>query len=233
VLGALPAFMHPAPRSAALIGLGSGDTLFAIAGRPDLERITSIEIVRPQLTTLREADRRQIYPGLTRWLQDPRIDHVFGDGRLHVRRAGRTYDIIEADALRPSSAYSGNLYSDAYFSLLLDHLAPGGLAVTWAPTPRIWRTFLKVFPYVWQHGTIMIGSNAPIVFDAADVRRRISDPAVREYYASATIDIDRLLGPYLTGGRAFDPSHDRSGLVDLNTDLFPRDEFALPGVRTQ
>ena len=64
-----------------------------------------------------------------------------GDGRLYLRRAGRKYDIIEADALRPTSAYSGNLYSDAYFRLLRDHLNPGGLAVTWAPTARVVRTF--------------------------------------------------------------------------------------------
>lgn len=42
---------------------------------------------------------------------DPRIEHVAGDGRLFLRQAGRRFDIIEADALRPSSAYSASLYS--------------------------------------------------------------------------------------------------------------------------
>ena len=54
VLGALPAFIHPHPRQAAIIGLGSGDTLFGMAGRKEIEQIVSIEIIRPQLTTLRE-----------------------------------------------------------------------------------------------------------------------------------------------------------------------------------
>lgn len=64
VLGALPAFIHPNPQDAALIGLGSGDTLFAMAGRPELRRITSIEIIRPQFAALRELSRRYSYPGL-------------------------------------------------------------------------------------------------------------------------------------------------------------------------
>ena len=33
-LGALPALLHPDPEQLAVIGLGSGDTLFAIGGRP-------------------------------------------------------------------------------------------------------------------------------------------------------------------------------------------------------
>ena len=36
-LGALAAFVHPAPRTAAVIDLGSGDTLFGLAGRQTLD----------------------------------------------------------------------------------------------------------------------------------------------------------------------------------------------------
>ena len=45
VLGALPAFVHSQPRDAALIGLGSGDTVYAAAGRAELTSITCIEII--------------------------------------------------------------------------------------------------------------------------------------------------------------------------------------------
>jgi spermidine synthase len=227
VLGALPAFVHPQPIDAALIGLGSGDTLYAMAGRQELQRITSIEIIAPQLATLETLASRQPPPALVSLLKDPRIEHVFGDGRQYIRQAARKFDIIEADALRPTSAYSGNLYSDAYFRLLLERLKPGGLAVTWAPTARIARTFLAVFPYVWQHGDIVMGSNAPVVVDRGAVVRRLDDPAVKQHYAAAGIDIHQTLAPFLSGGRTFDPSHDRSSLVDINTDLHPRDEFEI------
>jgi spermidine synthase len=231
VLGALPALVHPAPRTAALIGLGSGDTLYALAGRRELERITSIEIVRPQLATLRELMQRGRYPALTTVLGDPRIQHVFGDGRIQIRRSGQKYDIIQADALRPTSAYAGNLYSESYFELLRDLLTSGGLAVTWAPTPRVVRTFVKVFPYAWQHGQVLIGSNAPIRVDDPAIARRLRSPAVTDHFAWAGIDIVGLLQQYLgPGSLSFDPSHDRSGLVDINTDLYPRDEFDIPAL---
>jgi spermidine synthase len=103
-LGAVPAFIHPAPRDAAIIGLGSGDTVHAVAGRPDIDRITCVEIIRPQLHTLEQLLRRWPYGGLRSLLENPRIEHIVGDGRIHLMRGGRRYDIIEADALRPGSA---------------------------------------------------------------------------------------------------------------------------------
>ena len=44
-LGMLPAFLHPAPRDVAIIGLGSGDTVYGVAGRPDITSITCVEII--------------------------------------------------------------------------------------------------------------------------------------------------------------------------------------------
>jgi hypothetical protein len=49
----------------------------------------------------------------------------------------------------------------------------------------------------------------------------------RDYYAAAGIDIVALLQPYLeSAAEAVGP--DAPVATDLNTDLFPRDEFALP-----
>lgn len=232
ILGALPAFLHPSPKSAALIGLGSGDTVFAVAGRADLERIVCIEIVGAQRETLLELSRRDQYPGLQTVLFDPRITHVVGDGRLYTRTAGQLYDIIEADALRPGSAYSGNLYSDEYFRLLLERLQPGGLAVTWSPTPRIERTFLSVFPHAISYGHLLLGSNQPIVIDATAVRQRLHAPVVRDYFLRSGVDVAPLIEPYLSGNpRIYGPDDPRPDASDINSDLFPRDEFTLTPAR--
>lgn len=228
-LGALPAFIHPNPRDAAVIGLGSGDTVFALAARREIGRIACVEIVRTQLDTLQLYQKRFPYPGLQTLFADARIEHITADGRLYVMHAGRQFDIIEADALRPRSAYAGNLYSDRYFEVLRDRLRPGGLAVTWAPTPRVLRTFVKVFPHVVAYDDILMGSRDPIAIDLPAIRTRAYDPVVRAYYANAGVDIVELLEQYM--GRppeVFDQTYDRSTVGDVNTDLFPRDEFALP-----
>ena len=228
VLGALPAFVHPQPRSAAVIGLGSGDTVHAIAGRAGIARIACIEIIRPQLATLAAWRRRTEYGGLAALLSDPRIEQIAGDGRAYLMNAGRTFDIIEADALRPSSAYSGNLYSTGYFELARSRLSAGGLAVSWAPTPRVRDTFRHVFPHVLSFGDILIGSTAPIEFDAAAIRARLAAPEVQQYYFRAGVNINALLARYLDT-----PPQVLSGPVPaapagLNDDLFPRDEFGVP-----
>jgi spermidine synthase len=228
VLGALPAFVHPRPREVAVIGLGSGDTVHAVAGRAELTRITSIEIIGPQLATLKEWRRRTEYGGLVALLSDARIEHVAGDGRAYLMNAERTFDIIEADALRPSSAYSGNLYSTGYFELMRSRLSPGGLAVSWAPTPRVLDTFLHVFPHALGFGDIVIGSTSPIPFDAGAIRTRLASPAVQEHYFRAGVNINTLLARYLDTPPQLFVRATATPAAGLNEDLFPRDEFGVP-----
>jgi spermidine synthase len=231
-LGAVPAFIHPAPREAAIIGLGSGDTVHAVSGRLEIEHIACVEIIRPQLDTLEQLTRRWPYGGLRSLLENPRIEHVFGDGRIHLMRGDRKYDIIEADALRPGSAYSGNLYSDEYFRLVRARLKPNGLAATWSPTPRVWNTFVRVFPYVMSiPGTILVGSETPIELDRGAIASRLAEPRVRQYYDMAGIDIERLLNDYLAAPAWYTPDFDRRALTDFNTDLFPKDEYDLGSPR--
>jgi spermidine synthase/MFS family permease len=227
-LGALPALVHPSPRDIAIIGLGSGDTVFAASARAETAALTAIEIIQPQLVTLRQLAARDSYAGLQGLLADPRVRHVAGDGRAFLLRTRQRFDIIEADALRPTSAYSGNLYSEEYFTLLRDRLKPNGLAATWAPTKRVHDTFVRVFPYGISLPGIMLGSTGPVAFDRAVVASRAADPRVRAHFRRAGLDIEELVGQYLAGPSAtFDPAFDRGVLTDVNTDLFPKDEFDL------
>jgi spermidine synthase len=227
-LGLVPAFIHPHPRQIAVIGLGSGDTVYAAAGRPEVEAITCIEIVGPQLGTLTALASRYSYGGLQGLLSDPRIQHVAADGRLALMRSAARFDIIEADALRPSSAYSGNLFSDGYFELVRRRLRPQGLAVSWSPTARVHRAFVRVFPYVLVLPDILIGSNEPIVLDREAVFARLRDPRARAHYARAGIAAEALATAYLVEVARYTPDFDRSTLQDFNTDLFPRDELDRP-----
>jgi predicted membrane-bound spermidine synthase len=192
-LGALPVLVHPDPRQVAIIGLGSGATVHAAAGRPGIERITGVEIVGSQIDTLRALAPLNPYAGLRALLDDPRVSHVVGDGRAYLMRTGQKFDIIEADALRPTSASSGNLYSDAYFTLVKNRLARNGLAATWVPTERVHDAFVKVFPYAVSVPGILIGSTEPFEFDSKTIAARAAEPFVRDYYRHAGIDIEALI----------------------------------------
>ena len=226
-LGLVPVMLHPAPKTIAIIGLGSGGTAYAAAGRPETEALDCVEIVGGQIQTLRLLYQRTGYPGLGGLLQDPRIRFVVGDGRRYVMQSRDRFDVIEADALRPNSAYSGNLYSREYFDLLRSRLKPGGVAVTWAPTSRIQHTFMDVFRHVVDIPPMLIGSNQPITIDADAIRARAEDPFTAAHYARAGIPLQQ----YVT--QILETAHHRERPVVsatdamLNTDLFPRDELRV------
>jgi spermidine synthase len=231
VLGALPLLLHPSPRDVAVIGLGSGDTAFALGGLEEVRRIVCIEIIGAQRRSLERFAAVAPDPGLVMLLRDPRVEHVVDDGRAYLVQTDRRFDIIEADALRRSSAYSGNLYSVEYFELMRRRLAPNGLAVTWSPTERVRNGFLRVFPHAASLGPdILIGSNEPILLDRDALEARLASPTVREYYGRAGVNLDNLLAEYIDDVTVYGPEDERGDLRDVNSDVFPRDEFSLPRV---
>jgi predicted membrane-bound spermidine synthase len=227
LMGALPVLIHPNPERVGVIGLGSGDTAWAAGGHPVVREVETIEIVGSQIEVLRAFAARHADLGVRGLFEDPRFRYVIGDGRTHVRRDPRKYDVIEADALRPGSAYAGNLYSLEYFALLRASLRPGGLAVTWVPTPRVEATFVKSFPHVLLFEAIAIGSDAPIPFDRDALLARCDEPWVKAYYERVGIDLRAIVERRLAAQapRRIGPGFDRRRLVDVNSDLFAKDEF--------
>jgi len=226
-LGAAPAIVHPAPQDVAIIGLGSGDTAWASACRPETRSVTVFEISGGQPGLLAEFAARTRYPPLVSFLGDPRVRILVEDGRRALQSSAAQYDVIEADALWPSVAYSGNLYSEEFFSMCARRLKPGGLVCTWAPTPRIYSTFVTVMPYVIGLGDrqVLVGSNEPLDVDLPAWRVRLDSPEVRAYLgdegvASTDWMLERLQALHRSGRR--EPERDR------NRDLFPRDEFNSP-----
>jgi len=232
-LGALPALLHPRPEHIAIIGLGSGDTAYSAAARYETETITCIEIIGGQYEVLKQHELRHPSPSLSSLFAEDSIRHIHGDGRRFLKTTRQRFDIIEADALRPSSAGSGNLYSEEYFRLVSRRLKPGGYAVTWAPTPRIRSTFLHCYPYVLDLDILLIGSPDPIQASANDLRNRLGYLEVRQYFRNADIPIHQILAPFTQldfQQHLIGPDYDRSKLGEINTDLFPRDEFHLPAL---
>lgn len=231
LLGALPSLLHPRPEEIAIIGLGSADTLFSALSRYETREVVCMEIIGAQLETLRDHAAASGYAPLVQTLADPRVRHVMGDGRLHLMKTDQRFDIIEADALRPTSAHSGTLYSEEYFRLIGQRLKPGGYAVTWGPTQRVRETFLKVFPHVLMADQILLGSFENIDLTTTGWQSRLGHLEVRQHFRNAGIDVRSLVEPVLNEKSVvFGPEHDRSRIQDINTDVFPKDEFSLPAL---
>jgi spermidine synthase len=220
VLGAVPASVHPAPRRVAIVGLGSGDTVWAASYRPETTSTTVFEISRPQPRTLWRllglVDMRE----LRHLLEDPRLRIRLEDGRKVLEAEPTSYDLIETDATWPETAGSGNLYSLEFFEAAARRLEVGGVMCTWAPTPRVCRTFRTVFPHVLQNATaeVLVGSRQPIPYEPEAWLARAA--AGEDYLGPARAEEVRqaLRGLRPAGGAI---------AGTLNRDLFPRDELAV------
>lgn len=224
-LGVLPAVIHPSPARVAIIGLGSGSTAWGVAARGDVREVTVFELVTPELRLLERLAAGSRRPQLQRLLDDGRVRVVRADGRAALAHGGERYDIIEADALRPHSAYSGNLYSVEFFRLCARRLSHGGLMCTWAPTPRVRRSVAEVFPHVleFDNGSILVASMEPLELSRDEWMERLSEPGLRAYLGEAAwADVNGSLA----GARPSVPGPESP--VRGNRDLFPRDEFVTP-----
>jgi spermidine synthase len=206
----------------AIIGLGSGDTAWAALCRSETRSLTVFEIAGPQRALLTRIAERDSLPELRSLLSDPRLAVRLDDGRHAIGRGARRYDVIEADALWPYAAYSGNLYSVEFFRQCGGRLKPGGLMCTWAPTSRVVASFRAAFPHVAGPGnrSFLLGSNEAIAIEPGAWRARLASAAVASRLgADRSEDILRALERI----RVLEGDPDES--VTLNRDLYPRDEF--------
>jgi hypothetical protein len=106
-------------------------------------------------------------------------------------------------------------------------LKPGGYAVTWVPTDRVGQTFLRVFEHAAHFGPILIGSNAPIQIDRDAFERRLADPVVQQHFSRAFVRVNDLLREAVAGAKVLGPDPRRLEAADINTDVHPKDEFAV------
>jgi predicted membrane-bound spermidine synthase len=223
LLGAVPALIHPAPEELAVIGLGSGETAWAVGCREETRHVRVFEIAASQHRLLEQVAVVAPFPSLLELLSDRRVTLEVADGRQALARDERRYDVIEIDALYLTSAGSGNLYSIEFFELCARRLKPGGLLCSQKPARRVGLTFAEAMPYALDFGNMVVGSNEPITIDPATWETRLLRPRVARRFDAGTIEgiRDRL-------NDAHAARRNPTARVGFNRDLFPRDEFGTP-----
>jgi predicted membrane-bound spermidine synthase len=229
ILGLLGPLMHPHPQSALVVGLGTGGTAYAAGSWRTIKRVKVVEIDGTRYSVMREFAGLGGHTGVERYFLDKRYELTVGDARHVVFTDPERYDIIEADAIFPYVSNSGFLYSVEYFKQLRSRLNPGGLCVQWEPTPRIRDTFAAAFPYalnvVIANLHVMVGSERPIDFNIDDMVGRLLDSDTRTYLADALWDADAVAQLFREGQVIVSRHPDDARAADVNTDLFPKDEF--------
>ena len=151
--GYLPMLFHPDPKSALVIGQGSGITLGAVTQFP-VKEIKLVEISPSVIEGSRFFD-----PFNHHALDDKRVTQRLEDGRNHIALSDATYDVIVSEPSNPWISGVGALFTVNFFELLKKRLNPGGVACIWVHTnmspesfKSIVRSFSLEFPFVsmWE-----------------------------------------------------------------------------------
>jgi predicted membrane-bound spermidine synthase len=214
----LPLLVHPGqPRSALVVGFGTGITAGATLVDPELEERVVSELLPPVV------EAGAYFSGNFEAARDPRLEVRIGDGRHELLRRSQRYDLITLEPPPPSAAGVVNLYSRDFYELCRERLAQGGLMAQWWPLPTqneedsraLVRAFLDVFPYAsaWStelHEVLLLGSVTPLDLDGVRVSSRFARPRIGEALAEIGIESpEALLGTWLL---------DRAGLEAFAAD---------------
>ncbi|MFQ6047938.1 MAG: fused MFS/spermidine synthase [Phycisphaerae bacterium] len=210
MLAHLPLLLHPQPRLALTVGLGSGGTSYSMSCHG--VEVDCVEI-EPAVV---EAARRYFASSHRGVFGNPRYRLIIDDARNWLTVTPRRYDVISTDCTNLQYKSNGSLYTVEYFRLLQSRLAPGGVAAAWIPGGAIetaeFKTvialFLRAFPHTsaWYIPTaltdffILIGTAEPLRIDLQQLERRMARPEVAQDLRRIGIDSpERFLATFLLG----------------------------------
>lgn len=207
----LPLLLHPQPKRALFLGIGTGATVIGGTHMPGVS-VQGVELSR-EVVELLPAFANPAAP-------EPLPPITVADARRYIAADTTSYDVIVADLFHPALDGSGALYTTEHFAAVKQRLAPGGVFCQWLPLYQldlpslqaIIRSFLAVYPEgsAWLNHfsvrTPMLALIGPIDGRAPDLdalTARFNDPQLRDVIRPLGFaqPID-LLGQYLGGPKA-------------------------------
>jgi spermidine synthase len=227
-LGVLGAILHPNPQDVLIIGQGTGGTPIAAGMNPKTRLVHVVDIVAPVFGVMQEvavgSGQDALHKPVRAYYSDPRYTRTVADARHVLLTEDTQYDIIEADAIHPRIVLAGQFYSVDFFQLAMSRLKPSGYVVQWVPTPRTLASFLRVFPYVVRVNFALIGSTSPIDFSRERLAAGLAGSA-GDYIERMGWDRNDVAKLLLSGPEQSWNPRDARDDRDVNTDLFPKDEY--------
>ncbi len=186
--GLIGAALHPAPKTAMVVGLGTGSTAGWLGAVPGMERVDVVELEKAILEVARYCT-----PVNHDVLGNPRVTVRIGDAREVLLTTPSRYDVIFSEPSNPYRAGIASLYTLEFYEAVAARMNPGALFVQWvqpyevdaSTVLAIHRTLGRVFPHVdiWRtHADMLfVASKEPVSIDAPLLRTRLAS----EPWASA------------------------------------------------
>jgi spermidine synthase len=191
--GLFGAFVHPHPRRAFVIGLGTGSTSGWLSAVPSIERVDTVEL-EPAIAQV----ARDCAPVNRSVMDNPKHHLIIGDAREVLLTGVGNYDVIASEPSNPYRAGIASLFTREYYRSAERRLSPGGLFLQWvqayAIDARTFRTIVAtlagVFPQVeiWlmsPFDLLLVARREPIRYEAAALRARMQEEPFKSAFAGA------------------------------------------------
>lgn len=239
----LPLLLHPAPRRALFLGLGTGITASTAAGDTRL-RVDAVELL-PEVITASAHFTAAPGGDAPHPLPNPRLHLLQADARRHVRVADVRYDLVVADNFHPARSGSAALYTVEHFRAVGARLAPGGVFCQWLPLHQLdldsLRAIVAAFLAAHPQAQALLATHSldtPVLgllaradgqpFDAVALRRRLAEASITPPPADFGLPDDlAVLGSLVAGPQALAAF---AGSTGPNTDDRPVVAYLAPRI---
>lgn len=227
MLGLVPAALHPNPRTAFVVGLGTGETAGWLAAMPGLERVDVVEL-EPAVVEMARRCRTINFDVL----EHPKVSLIVNDAREVLLTSSRRYDLIVSEPSNPYRSGVAALFTREFYLAGRERLNAGGIFAQWVQgyevdgrTVRtICATLRSVYAQVeiWQSSDsdlLLLASNEPLAYPVAELRRRVAQEPLRAALACAwrAVDLEGFLARYIGGPKVIE-HYLADEPVRLNTD---------------
>lgn len=232
----LPLLLHPAPRHALFLGLGTGVTARAATEDGTLQ-VDAVELL-PEVVA---ASTHFAEPSAA----NPSLHVMTADARRYVKTTQRAYDVIVADNFHPARNGSGALYTVEHFDAVRRRLTEQGVFCQWLPLHQLdlatLRSIVGSFAAVYPHGAALLATNSletPVLglvarndarpFDRPALQARLASLAPARPLADYGLADDfALFGSFVAGPQALKRF---AGDAPINTDDRPIVAYRAPRI---
>lgn len=205
--GMLPGLLHPNPRKALVIGLGTGSSAGWLAAIPSIERVDVVEL-EPAILEV----GRRCTPVNNDVMTNPKVRMHLGDAREVLITTPERYDIIVSEPSNPYRAGIASLFTNDFYQSAKQRLAPGGIFAQWVQAYEIrGETLLTVFATVssafshvqtWRtkpFDLMLIASDQQVVIDTNLLSQRASSEQVKKglFNAWRVSTVDGILSHFV------------------------------------
>lgn len=235
----LPLLLHPNPKNALFLGVGTGVTAFSATTQSQLS-VDAVELL-PEVI-----EASALFTGSQTAASSPsRVQLIAADARRFVRASHRQYDVVVSDNFHPARSGSGALYTVEHFRAVRARLNDSGIFVQWLPLHQldlttlqsVVQSFITVYPdalaMVATHSLDtpvigLVGRSSVRRFDITEVRASVqSNQWTQGPSAFGLADEWAVLGSFIAGPASLKRF---AGASHANTDDRPVVAYQAPRI---